>query len=270
MTAATQPQLETGWLPTTPVDDNLLRQFIHNQGMVNEIAATALGGHTHRSDDVVLADTHGPIPYLNQAILTRPLKGADDPVLGTVESFFADAFSAGRSATLLSLWPTPDLSTKGWSLVGHPAMVLRSPGPVAHEPAPGVEARLASSAEDFAAAERIAIDGYQFEDAKEPPTGSLFAPALAHTQLIVRLGLLDGQPVAIGNVVVAHGLANLCLGATLPAARRRGVWEALVWSRVNEAPDLPAIAYTSDHSRPGFLRMGFLPITRFTLWMRSA
>jgi hypothetical protein len=47
------------------------------------------------------------------------------------------------------------------------------------------------------------------------------------------------------------------------------VWEALVWARVADAPELPAIAYTSDYSRPGFVRMGFLPITRFTLWYRS-
>lgn len=61
---------------------------------------------------------------------------------------------------------------------------------------------------------------------------------------------------------------NLCLGATLPAARRRGVWEALVWARVGDAPDLPAVAYTSDDSRPDFLRMGSLPLARFTLWVR--
>lgn len=270
MTAVTPRQLETGCLPTTPVDDNLLRQFVHSQAVVNEITATAAGGSTHGEDDVFLADTGGPIPYLNQAILTRPLTGGNDPVLGTVESFFADAFAASRSVTLLSVWPTPNVSPMGWSLVGHPAMVLRSPGPVIHELALGVETRLANSAEDLAIAERIAIDGYPFENAKGLPTGSLFPPALAHTDLAVRLGLLDGEPVAIGNVVVAHGLVNLCLGATLPAARRRGVWEALIWDRVNEASHLPAIAYTSDYSRPGFLRMGFLPITRFTLWARSA
>ncbi len=30
------------------------------------------------------------------------------------------------------------------------------------------------------------------------------------------------------------------------------------------------IAFTSDYSRPGFLRMGFLPVTRFTLWAVAA
>lgn len=191
-------------------------------------------------------------------------------MLGAVEEFFDDAFSAGRPATLLSLWPTPDLSTERWTLVGHPAMVLRAPGAVAHQPAPGVAVRTATAPEDFAAAERVAIEGYPFEEARSLPAGSLFPPSLTGTRLVVRLGLLDSDPVAVGNVVVAHGLVNLCLGATMPAARRRGVWEALVWARVNEAPELPAVAYTSDYSRPGLLHMGFLPITRFTLWCRSA
>lgn len=270
MAAVASPQLETGWLPTTPVEDNLLRQFVHSQAVVNSITATAVGGRTDHSDDVFLADTGGPIPYLNQAILTRPLEGAEDAVLGTVEAFFDDAYLAGRPATLLSLWPTPDLSTKGWSLVGHPAMVLRSPHASVHEPAPGVTVRKATAPENFATAERVAVEGYPFEQARGLPAGSLFPPALAGTDLIVRLGQLDGETVAVGNVVIAHGLVNLCLGATMPAARRRGVWEALVWDRVNEAPELPAVAYTSDYSRPGFLQMGFLPITRFTLWCRSA
>ena len=68
---------------------------------------------------------------------------------------------------------------------------------------------------------------------------------------------------------VGQGVVNLCLAATLPAARRRGVWASLVWARVDDAPDLPAVAFTSDFSRPGFVRMGFLPITRFTLWARG-
>lgn len=90
--------------------------------------------------------------------------------------------------------------------------------------------------------------------------------AIAGAGMEVRLGLLEGEPVGTGFVHVGHGVANLCTGATLIRARRRGVWQALVWARVATAPDLPAVAYTSDLSRPGFERVGFLPVTRFTLW----
>ena len=80
---------------------------------------------------------------------------------------------------------------------------------------------------------------------------------------------MDGDVVATTRGYVAHGVVNLALAATLPAARRRGVWAAMVWARVDDAPHLPAVAFTSDHSRPGFVKMGFLPIIRCTLWART-
>jgi len=42
---------------------------------------------------------------------------------------------------------------------------------------------------------------------------------------------------------------------------------ALVLDRCGDEPDLPAAAFTSDDSRPGFVRLGFLPILRCTLWV---
>jgi hypothetical protein len=75
---------------------------------------------------------------------------------------------------------------------------------------------------------------------------------------------------AVGARHIAHGLVVLALGATLPAARHGGCWSAMVRSRLAAAPDLPAAALFSDDSRPGAERVfGFLPISRFTLWMRS-
>jgi hypothetical protein len=256
--------LETGWLPDTPIGDTLFRRFLHNQAEHNEAIAAAHGGRAERTDDVFLADAARPVPYYNQAILSRPLLSAGDPVLDTVDAFFD-----GRSEiTLLSIWPTPDLTARGWTLGGHPAIVVRSAAPVPTGRRNGVEVRRAETTDDFRSAERIVIEGYPLDSAGDAPAGSLLPEKLADSGITVRLGLLNGEPVAVGNVFVRHGLVNLALAATLPAARRRGVWEALVWARVADAPDLPAVAYTSDDSRPGFVRMGFLPVTRFTLWWR--
>ncbi len=36
---------------------------------------------------------------------------------------------------------------------------------------------------------------------------------------------------------------------------------------MNQAPQRPAVAFTSDDSRPGFTGMGFLPMFRFGLWV---
>jgi hypothetical protein len=169
---------------------------------------------------------------------------------------------------VLSLWPTPDLAERGWVLGGHPAFVARGAAPHDRQRAPGVDVLLVTTADDLRAAERVAIEGYPVDEAAGSPSGAVLPPTLLGSPLQVRLGLLEGEPVAVGVSHTGHGVVDLCLGATLPAARRRGVWEALVWARVADGPELPAVAYTSDFSRPGFLRMGFLPITRFTLWIR--
>lgn len=257
--------IEDGWLPDTPVDDTVQRQFVHNQAEANELTARALGGHVAHSRNVFLADSGTPVPYLNQAILRRPVLDRGDDVLDEVDGFFE---GVDRPTTLLSMWPTPNLATVGWHLVGHPVLVMRAPAPVPEETAPGVAVRAASGPDDFAAAERVVVEGYPIPEAADLPAGAILPPRLEGSGLTVRLGLLDGEPVGIGNSHIGADVVNLCLGATLPSARRRGVWEALVWARVGDAPELAAVAYTSDLSRPGFLRMGFLPITRFTLWVR--
>jgi hypothetical protein len=107
------------------------------------------------------------------------------------------------------------------------------------------------------------------EEAADAEPGSIMPVGALDHGLRVRIGRHNGEPVAVGMNHVSHGVVNLCLGATLPAGRRKGVWEALVWSRASDGPDLPAVAFTSDYSRPGFERMGFLVVTRFTLWVRA-
>jgi hypothetical protein len=116
--------------------------------------------------------------------------------------------------------------------------------------------------------ERIAIEGYPINEAKGSPPGTVFPDAVLTTPMRLRLGVVDGEPVSGAAAFDAHGVVNLCFAATLDAGRRRGVWSALVWARVNQTPDQPSVAFTSDDSRPGFVKMGFLPVTRFTLLVR--
>src|SRR5687768_11050142 len=131
--------LETGWLPTTPVGDNLVRQFLHNQADLCDLIADGFGGRTARTPDVALAGSRCLVPYFNEALLLRPLLVADDPVVDEIDDFYAAGDEPGW--VLLSAWPTPDLATRGWELGGHPALVVRTPGaplrPTA--PRPGVD-----------------------------------------------------------------------------------------------------------------------------------
>ena len=259
--------LENGWLADTPVGDTVLRRFLFNQSETNALIAAASGGRHDRTDAVTMADANGPVPYFNQSILLQPLRSADDATLDDVEAFYRGASS--RMRTLLSLWPTPDLTTRGWSLVGHPAFMVRGGFPAPVTAAEGVTVHRAATENDLHVIEHIAVEGYPIDEARGLPAGSVFPVALLDTDVTLRYGSLEGEPVAAGACHVGDGIVNLCFAATLPQARRRGVWEALVWARVADGPSLPAVAYTSDYSRPGFERMGFVPTIRFTLWVTS-
>jgi hypothetical protein len=257
--------LETGWLADTPVEDTLLRRYLHNQADVGVALAVAAGGRVQRTPEVVLAAYDVPVAYLRQAVLLGPLHGVDDPVLSLAEDFFPDG-----NGLLFSAWPTPDLAKRGWVLVGHPTFVARCPGLPLPAVRPGVAVRDAVSAADLALAEELAVTGYPLPEAAGLPANAMFPSSVLSSGLRMRTGWLDGEPAAVGMSLVAHGVVNLCLAATLDAGRRRGLWQALAAARIAERLDLPAVACTSDYSRPGFERLGFLPVTRLTLWLRPA
>lgn len=251
MTTATRP-LETGWLADTPVADTVLRQYLHNLAGSQAAWAEAAGGRSATDTGVVLADSGRPCLFMNAAVLLRPLEGPADPAPAEIDGWYG-----ARDAVVFSAWPTGDLSHLGWELVGHPTFMVRAPGPLPE--AKPADVRVVSSAADLAVAAHVAERGY-------PLPGVSFGSGPRGTT--VRLGLLDGTPVSVAANTVADGVNHLCFAATLPAARRRGVWRALVAARLADAPDLPAVTCTSDDSRPGFERMGFLPVTRLTLWRR--
>jgi hypothetical protein len=264
--ADSREALATGWGAQEPIDDSVLRRFVFNQADVLRAMASGPTARHASDDDVAMVDSGGPVAYNNMAVLLRPVTSADDPVLARVEDFYADA--TDRLRLLLSVWPLPDLSARGWQLGGHPMFVVRAPGPVVATTRDGVEVRDVTTVDDLRVLERVAVEGYPIDEAKDSPPGTAFPDALLDTGVTFRLGLVDGEPVSAAASFDAHGVVNLCFAATLDAGRRRGVWSALVWARVNQAPDQPSVAFTSDYSRPGFVKMGFLPITRFTLYVR--
>src|SRR5690606_274423 len=126
----------------------VLRRFVLNQAQLNELVAEQSDGRAERTPDVSLTDARSPVAYLNQSVLLRPLLGIDDPTLDVTENF---ADESSHPSTLLSLWPTPDLQRRGWNLIGHPMLVLRSPGPSSTVDSPGVRVEDARTADELAA-----------------------------------------------------------------------------------------------------------------------
>jgi hypothetical protein len=261
---------ESGWLADTPVEDNLLRQFLANQADFADAIAERFDGMAARTDSVALAASRSVVPYFNQALLLRPVLSADDPVLDEIDAFFAA--SPSPMCVILSAWPTPPLEARGWQLGGHPAFVIRTPGAPLRDPAPrpgvDLQIRRVTDPAGVLTAEQVMSYGYPIEPAQGHP-GSALPESLGQSDISIRIAAVGGDDVAVGMGLVAHGCVNLCGAATLESARRTGAWGALVRARVADAPDLPAVAFTSDYSRPGFEHLGFVSAFRFTIWLKS-
>jgi hypothetical protein len=80
---------------------------------------------------------------------------------------------------------------------------------------------------------------------------------------------LDGHMVSAAASFVDNGMGSLAFGATLPSARRRGLWQQLAVARIRTMPELWVAGVFSDFSRDGAERLGFIPVQRFTLWVRD-
>jgi hypothetical protein len=265
----TEGHLTDGWEPDLPVGDTLLRRFLFNLAAFHEVPVVAAGGRVLRGGDFAAADLGRPAAMHNAATLLRPLPfDRAAQTLEEVEGFF-DGHGSGE-AYLWSAWPTPDLRTRGWVLEGHPPLLLRTPGsrPVPPVP-PGLRVERVAGLEALRDWERVAVDGFPYRELQPYRPGALLHEGvLADGRLRLWVGYEDGRPVCVGSLFVAEGVAAFSLGVTLPAARRRGYWAAMAAVRLVEEPGLPAVGVFSDMSRPSAEAVGFLPLTRFTLWHR--
>ena len=142
-------------------------------------------------------------------------------------------------------------------------MVLQ-PVPLCPYPA-DVLARPVASVDDLVIARRIQheafggnVDEVEFGQAEldfaaEGVTGSTF------------LAFLDDVPVAAGYASYTPLGLLLFGGATLPAARGRGAYRALVAARLQEAVRLGTpvlVTHAGRMSRPILDRLGFTPVAR--------
>ncbi len=147
-----------------------------------------------------------------------------------------------------------DPVTVGMTLRGHPAW----------EPPAGVSARRVASVEELVTARSIQRDAFgdprpvdaeqaELDVEREGVDGSTF------------LAWVDDEPAAAGYASYTDWGVILFGGATLPAARGRGAYRALVAARADEAlargtPTL--VTHAGRMSRPILERLGFETVAR--------
>jgi hypothetical protein len=226
--------------------------------------ATAVGGPCDADDDLVVARLGERGMFINTAVLLRPPPDWD-VALRRIDT----VVPVGATATLVSPFATPDLTDRGWHLVGHPPWMARLPGAVA-PPALPAELQIHEvvdqpGLEQF---ERTLVDGYPLADLQPYRWGQFFDERVLGGPTRLWLGFVDGCPVATALAHVAAGVNNVEMIATLESSRGRSYGAALTWTATTADPSLPAILIASDLGRHVYERLGYTAVTRWTIWLR--
>lgn len=265
----TDAPLEMGYGRATRPGDNACNDYAQAMAEAYAILARARGHVVMEDDDVVAMDGGSPCLFLNVVLMRRPLsaEGWRD-VSDRLAGFYGER--AGGDYLIFSPWPTADLAGAGFSLVGHPPLMLRAPGPVAVDPVAGVEIRPvddAASARDW---ESTLVAGFPLDGLEPYQPGCLLGPgpppAGADQGWRYWVAYLDGTPVAASAAYLTATHVDVEFVATLEAARRRGIGRAITAAATAAAVDRPAMLLASDDGRPVYERLGYRALLRFTLW----
>lgn len=235
-------------------------------GMADRVRhhAASIGRPYQADDDLVVGWIGDRGMFINVAVALSPPKDWDD-VLARV----GDVVPAGVPVELISPSPTPDLTERGWVLVGHPPLMARQPGTV-HAPAVPAELRIHEVVDrpGLETFERTLIDGYPLPDLQPYAWGGFLDEPVLNGPTRFWLGFVDGRPVATAAAHVAAGVNTVELVATVEQARGRGYGAAVTWAATTADPTLPAVLIASDPGRPVYERLGYTALTRWTMWHR--
>lgn len=81
------------------------------------------------------------------------------------------------------------------------------------------------------------------------------------------LGRLGGEAIGTAAAWVTDAHVDVEWISTMPGARGKRIGEALTWTATLAAPDRPAMLIASDLGQPVYERMGYLRLSRLTLWI---
>lgn len=256
--------LTTGWEPDTPPDDTLKRRAVLAYASWPVAVATALGSPARRTDRWAGALIGASGELTNPVVLVQPVP---EPEAGALVAEVAEVIPAATAYFLLNPWLTPDFAPHGLILLGHPPLMVRFPAPRQRGDPEGVRVVEVRDADTLAVAERVLIAGYPMPGSTP---GSVLSPGLLGGSTRVWLGYVGGEPVSVAAAHQAAGATLVEYVAALPAARGRGAGAAVTWAATLADPDAPAVLVASDEGRPTYERMGYVPLERWTAWLRPA
>jgi len=256
-----EEHLTTGWEPDVAADDSLLRAYLLATVDRGEEIARAAGGRVERTDTAALADAGSPVVFENTVTFLRPVTAAE---AREAVDRARDWFPAERAFVVLSIWPVPGAGDLGVALMGHPPFMFRPAGPPAEVRDTGLELREVTDGDELEVFLRTIVEAYPM-----PADRSALAdPAILGGSIRLWVGYEGDRPVGTGGVYVGHGVNDVEWISVHGADRGKGYGAALTWAPTLADPTLPAVLIASDDGQPVYERMGYVRLTRLSLWFR--
>jgi hypothetical protein len=259
--------LPDAWDGGLPADDNLVKSYVWGYADLMEKIARALDWPARRTERFVAVDAATGFPFQNCAVPLRPF-GVDeaDDLLAEIAAFYAPR--AGGPVLLWCGFPTPRLADRGWQLMGHPPLMFRPAGGPPPSRPDGLEITPVTTAAELEEFGTTLVEAFPVPALAGRPFGG-YGPALVDVPgWRMWVGRIDGRPVATSAVHVHGGVNDVEWISARPETRGRGVGAAVTWTATVAEPTLPAMLIASDLGQPVYERMGYLRLTRFTLWVR--
>jgi GNAT superfamily N-acetyltransferase len=100
-----------------------------------------------------------------------------------------------------------------------------------------------------------------------PASSSVLAhPGVLDSGVRLWVGYEGDRPVGTAGVYEAHGTNDVEWVSVYDDCRGKGYGAALTWVATLADPALPAVLIASDAGQPVYERMGYLCLTRLSLW----
>lgn len=145
----------------------------------------------------------------------------------------------------------------------HLPVMIRPPDPV---PPPALEVRPVRTAEEWAVAEQVVVDGFPLPGFA---TGNALPVALGYREgFRMHTAWRDGVVVGACLTVVEDDAAGVYWVTTLPEHRSRGVGRALMHAVITEFP-VPMTLTAAKAGLPLYESLGFSVVTRATWWSNA-
>ena len=253
-------------------DEIVARADANYYASMSTLVCAIDGAEVRIGDGLHIVRSGMPVPWLNIAFVTRPLRDARAQIAAAI------AYFDGHGLPFIvrmreGIDPAVDEAALPLGISYHdsvPGLVLAQLSDV-----PALPDRLEV---------RTATDPDELQRHAHLIAASFEMPlALARNFLSVRLldapdtefyvGYVDGKPAACSALVVSHGVAGVYNVGCAPEYRRQGFGEAMTWHAVRRGAEIGcamASLQASEMGRQIYERMGFRLVAQYRTFIRQA